>query len=43
MNRRKGIQTLILGVSASAVAFHGCKVENIDNEIPAEGETKYFG
>ena len=43
MDRRKSIQTIILGASASAAAFHGCRVENSNVEVPAIGETNYFG
>ena len=43
MDRRKSIQTIILGASASAVAFHGCRTENTEVETPLVEETKYFG
>ena len=43
MDRRKSIQTIILGASASAVAFHGCRVENTEVEVSTVTETKYFG
>ena len=45
MDRRKSIETMILGVSASALAFHGCKTDstNIEDEITLTNETKYFG
>ena len=43
MDRRKSIQTIILGASASAVAFHGCRPENSAAEAVPVGETKYFG
>lgn len=46
MDRRKSIQTIILGAGASALAFHGCKTEGeqqVNQEIPATGDTKYFG
>ncbi|MFP2996071.1 gluconate 2-dehydrogenase subunit 3 family protein [Spongiivirga sp. MCCC 1A20706] len=45
MDRRKSIQTIILGAGASALAFHGCKVdgEKTAEELPAVEETKYFG
>ncbi len=45
MDRRKSIQTIILGAGASAMAFHGCKTDGnkMDEEIPAVKETKYFG
>jgi len=45
MDRRKSIQTLILGAGASALVFHGCKTESGDNstvDIPAS-DPKYFG
>ena len=46
MDRRKSIQTLILGTGGSALAFYGCKTneENTANEhIPATEDIKYFG
>ncbi|QLG46655.1 gluconate 2-dehydrogenase subunit 3 family protein [Costertonia aggregata] len=45
MDRRKSIQTIILGAGASALAFHGCKTdgEKTNQEIPATEDTKYFG
>ncbi|PIB25752.1 Tat pathway signal protein [Maribacter sp. 4U21] len=45
MDRRKSIQTLILGAGASALAFHGCKTEDRtpNEEIIASEDTKYFG
>ena len=43
MDRRKSIQTIILGASASAVAFHGCRTENSASELPVVEETNYFG
>lgn len=44
MDRRKSIQTIILGAGASALAFHGCKTEvgSEENLIP-EVDTTYFG
>jgi len=44
MDRRKSIQTLILGAGASALAFHGCKTDSkeIATDIPAS-DPKYFG
>jgi len=44
MDRRKSIQTLILGAGASALAFHGCKTdtEKDDVAIP-QSDPKYFG
>lgn len=45
MDRRKSIQTIILGAGASALAFHGCKTDGdkVNEEIPAVKDTKYFG
>ncbi|WP_422079357.1 gluconate 2-dehydrogenase subunit 3 family protein [Ulvibacterium sp.] len=45
MDRRKSIQTIILGAGASALAFHGCNTEGgkASGEIPATDDTKYFG
>ena len=47
MDRRKSLQTIILGAGASALAFHGCKTDNDENkigeEIPATDDTNYFG
>ncbi len=45
MDRRKSIQTIILGAGASALAFHGCKVDGDKNNeaLPKVEETKYFG
>ncbi|HEA20887.1 hypothetical protein LCGC14_1688190 [marine sediment metagenome] len=46
MDRRKSIQTIILGAGASALAFHGCKTDGeqtVNEEIPATEDTKYFG
>ena len=43
MDRRKSIQAMILGASASAVAFHGCRVENAATEMPGAGKANYFG
>ncbi|AZQ60500.1 gluconate 2-dehydrogenase subunit 3 family protein [Maribacter sp. MJ134] len=45
MDRRKSIQTLILGAGASALAFHGCKTEDRtpNEEIITSEDTKYFG
>ncbi len=46
MDRRKSIQTIILGAGASALAFHGCKTEGektVNEDIPATDDTKYFG
>ena len=43
MDRRKSIQTIILGAGASAAAFYGCRVSNEEAEIPALEKTNYFG
>lgn len=45
MDRRKSIQTLILGAGASALAFHGCNTEDKtpNEEIITSEDTKYFG
>jgi len=45
MDRRKSIQSIILGAGASALAFHGCKTDGskVNKEIPAMKDTKYFG
>ncbi|WP_350287091.1 gluconate 2-dehydrogenase subunit 3 family protein [uncultured Croceitalea sp.] len=45
MDRRKSIQTIILGAGASALAFHGCKTDSteVSQEIPATEATNYFG
>ncbi len=43
MDRRKSIQTIILGAGASAAAFHGCRMNNESTELPAIEPTKYFG
>ncbi|MFS4457329.1 gluconate 2-dehydrogenase subunit 3 family protein [Maribacter sp. 2304DJ31-5] len=45
MDRRKSIQTIILGAGASALAFHGCKTEQSspNEEIIASEDTNYFG
>ncbi len=45
MDRRKSIQTIILGAGASALAFHGCKTDGkkVNEEIPATTDTNYFG
>ncbi|WP_281543321.1 gluconate 2-dehydrogenase subunit 3 family protein [Maribacter aestuarii] len=45
MDRRKSIQTMILGAGASALAFHGCKTEDKtpNEELITSGDTKYFG
>ena len=47
MDRRKSIQAIILGASASALAFHGCKTDNseksIAESIPPADNIKYFG
>ncbi|MBQ4914622.1 gluconate 2-dehydrogenase subunit 3 family protein [Maribacter sp. MMG018] len=45
MDRRKSIETMILGVGASALAFHGCKTEESKpaEEVAVNTDTKYFG
>ncbi|NNL09775.1 MAG: gluconate 2-dehydrogenase subunit 3 family protein [Croceitalea sp.] len=45
MNRRKSIQSIILGTGASALAFHGCRMDGTteNEEFPNIGDTKYFG
>lgn len=45
MDRRKSIETMILGVGASALAFHGCSTENSKpaEEVAVNTDTKYFG
>lgn len=45
MDRRKSIQTLILGAGASALAFHGCKTEDKtpNEDIITSEDTNYFG
>lgn len=45
MDRRKSIQTMILGAGASALAFHGCKTEDKtgDEALTIAEDTKYFG
>ncbi|WP_430908481.1 gluconate 2-dehydrogenase subunit 3 family protein [Maribacter sp. 2-571] len=46
MDRRKSIQTLILGAGAAGLAMHGCKTEgeNVPTEEKiTEGAEKYFG
>ncbi|WP_047244893.1 gluconate 2-dehydrogenase subunit 3 family protein [Maribacter thermophilus] len=45
MDRRKSIETMILGVGASALAFHGCNTENSKpaEEVAVNTDTKYFG
>ncbi len=46
MDRRKSIQTMILGAGASALAFHGCKTEGGEPAIPETAVTtdaNYFG
>ena len=45
MDRRKSIQTIILGSGAAALAFHGCKAEGekVNEEIAATEDTNYFG
>lgn len=46
MDRRKSIQTMILGAGASAMAFHGCKPESdtaTTQETAVNTDVKYFG
>ena len=46
MDRRKSIQTIILGAGASALAFHGCKTDGTDTAkeaVAAAENTHYFG
>ncbi|MEW2921630.1 gluconate 2-dehydrogenase subunit 3 family protein [Muricauda sp. ANG21] len=42
MDRRKSIQTIILGAGASAMAFHGCKPDT-DLDIPKKADVAHFG
>jgi len=44
MDRRKSIQTLILGAGASALAFHGCNTDVPDtDEVNLVSDPNYFG
>lgn len=43
MDRRKSIQTILLGAGASAVAFHSCRMNNETSELPPPEKTNYFG
>lgn len=45
MDRRKSIQTIILGASASALAFHGCKTEGdkTATDIELTNDSNFFG
>ncbi|MDT0607872.1 gluconate 2-dehydrogenase subunit 3 family protein [Croceitalea rosinachiae] len=44
MDRRKSIQTIILGAGASALAFHGCKTDGaLSKETSINTDEKYFG
>ncbi|MFC4097324.1 gluconate 2-dehydrogenase subunit 3 family protein [Euzebyella saccharophila] len=48
MDRRKSIQTMILGASASAFAFHSCKTDKgeaapVEGETAVSTDTKYYG
>ncbi|GLU44031.1 gluconate 2-dehydrogenase subunit 3 family protein [Allomuricauda sp. NBRC 101325] len=42
MDRRKSIQTIIMGAGASALMFHGCKTDT-ELELPVTSEGPYFG
>ncbi|NDV44775.1 gluconate 2-dehydrogenase subunit 3 family protein [Flagellimonas sediminis] len=42
MDRRKSIQTIIMGAGASALMFHGCKSDT-EIEVPVPSEGPYFG
>ncbi|WP_228236155.1 gluconate 2-dehydrogenase subunit 3 family protein [Allomuricauda sp. M10] len=42
MDRRKSIQTIIMGAGASALMFHGCKTDT-EIEVPAASDDAYFG
>jgi len=44
MDRRKSLQTMILGAGATALVFHSCKSEGdaTTNAIP-KSDPKYFG
>lgn len=44
MDRRKSIQTIILGAGASALAFHGCKTDsNKSGAAAVQPDPNYFG
>ncbi|MGI9552082.1 MAG: gluconate 2-dehydrogenase subunit 3 family protein [Aurantibacter sp.] len=45
MDRRKSIQTIILGSGAAALAFHGCKTEGDSKteDTLVKADEKYFG
>ena len=45
MDRRKSIETMILGVGASALAFHGCKTDGADlnSDLSIVTDSNYFG
>lgn len=45
MDRRKSIQTMVLGAGASALAFHGCKTEPkaVEEQNLATTDEHYFG
>lgn len=45
MDRRKSIQTIVLGAGASALAFHGCRTEGdkMPEEAVVKSDDKYFG
>ncbi|MEC3966251.1 gluconate 2-dehydrogenase subunit 3 family protein [Flagellimonas halotolerans] len=42
MDRRKSIQTMIMGAGASALAFYGCKAD-AEMSIPSKMDTAHFG
>jgi hypothetical protein len=45
MDRRKSIQTIILGAGAAGIAFHGCKTEGdkATADIEASSDPNFFG
>lgn len=47
MDRRKSIQTLLLGAGGSALMFYGCKTDGreevIEQSVPATEDTHYYG
>lgn len=42
MDRRKSIQTIIMGAGASALMFHGCKTDT-EMDVPVPSDGAYFG